>query len=119
MEKFFIFIQYLTLIRLSTSWAVLREYSHRAVLMSMRLYLPFLLATIVVVSSLAHADEISPADGSFIARIKAGPGFYSGLSPVSATLGLGIDAGYRSFEGFGIIAVGDLFPSITSGDSSV
>src|SRR5271163_4335257 len=100
----------------------------------MRLCLLFLLVTLGVPSTMSHADEtsnptetkpaetnpteINPTDGSIIARLKAGGGIYSGAESVSATAGFALDAGYRSFDGFGAILMGVIFPSTTDRNTS-
>ncbi len=80
----------------------------------------FLFAMVGALSCPAQAeDDINTTDVSIIARLRAGPGFCITSDGQPATLALSFDAGYRSFDGFGVIATGtDLFSSSTIVESS-
>lgn len=74
----------------------------------------FLFATLAALSCAAQAeDDINAMDGSIIARLKMGPGFYT-RGNLAASPAVSVDAGYRSFDGFGVVATGTFFLSAST-----
>jgi hypothetical protein len=56
------------------------------------------LVPVFLVSAPVRAEEVE----SIYFRVKAGPQYFSGLSPVSSAIGVGLDLGYRTAGGFGV-----------------
>lgn len=53
-------------------------------------------------------SEWEDSSGNLYFRLKGGPSFYSNLDPITSTIGLGFDLGFKSTSGFGISAMGIL-----------